>query len=71
MEKFCILVLLYGFFILSWDWWVFWVELVLEYYFIVFDFLGFGYLDKFIDYDYEILEQVDLVEVLLDFIGVI
>ncbi len=69
-EKPRTLVLLHGFPTSSWDWRALWAELALEYHLIAPDFLGFGYSDKPTDYDYEISEQADLVEALLDSIGV-
>lgn len=69
-EKPRTLVLLHGFPTSSWDWRAIWEELALEYHVIAPDFLGFGYSDKPANYDYEISEQADLVEALLDSIGV-
>jgi pimeloyl-ACP methyl ester carboxylesterase len=69
-EKPRTLVLLHGFPTSSWDWRALWEELALEYRLVAPDFLGFGYSDKPTDYDYEISEQADLVESLLDSIGV-
>lgn len=69
-EKPRTLVLLHGFPTSSWDWRALWAELALEYHLIAPDFLGFGYSDKPTDYEYEISEQANLVEALLDSIGV-
>lgn len=68
-EKSRTLVLLHGFPTSSWDWRALWEELALEYHLIVPDFLGFGYSDKPTDIDYEISEQANLVEALLDSMG--
>ncbi len=69
-EKPRTLVLLHGFPTSSWDWRSVWEELALEYRLVAPDFLGFGYSDKPTDIDYEISEQANMVEMLLDSIGV-
>ena len=69
-EKQKVLLLLHGFPTSSWDWRALWEELSLEYHLVAPDFLGFGYSDKPRDYDYTIADQADLVEALLDELGI-
>ncbi len=65
------LLLLHGFPTASWDWHKLWGDLMTSYRVIAADFIGFGYSDKPAGYHYSIFDQADLVEGLLDHLGVI
>ena len=64
------LLLLHGFPTSSWDWVKVWPELVRRYHVVAPDLLGFGWSEKPRHYDYLLTGQADLVEDLLDELGV-
>jgi len=55
------LVLIHGFPTSSWDWHALWPALTQRYFVIAIDMIGFGFSDKPIDYEYNIMDQADLV----------
>ncbi len=65
-----VLVLLHGFPTSSWDWHRIWDALTLRYRVIAFDFLGYGHSAKPSYFDYSLMAQADLVEELLQHLGV-
>lgn len=65
-----VLVLLYGFLIVLWDWYKVWLMFSVYYWVLIFDFIGFGFLDKFCDYVYFLVDQVDFIEEFLKVRGI-
>jgi pimeloyl-ACP methyl ester carboxylesterase len=61
-----VLLLLHGFPTASWDWHKIWPSLKEDFELVAPDFMGFGFSDKPLRYQYGILDQADLVEQLLD-----
>lgn len=66
-----LLLLIYGFLMVSWDWCKFWLELVGMYWLVVVDMLGLGFLVKLCGYCYMVSEQVDFFFVVLVEVGVV
>ena len=64
------LVLLHGFPTASWDWHKIWPSLIQEYRVIALDFMGFGFSAKPSDYTYNIADQADIVEYLLESLNI-
>ncbi|WP_250655707.1 alpha/beta fold hydrolase [Alkalimarinus coralli] len=64
------LVLIHGFPTSSWDWHVLWPALTERYFVIAIDMIGFGFSDKPVDYDYNIIDQADLLSGFLRELGV-
>ncbi|UZE96421.1 alpha/beta fold hydrolase [Alkalimarinus alittae] len=64
------LVLIHGFPTSSWDWHALWPGLTERYFVIAIDMIGFGFSDKPIDYDYNIVDQADLLSGFLRELGV-
>jgi len=60
-----VLLLLHGFPTASWDWYKIWDSLSQKFRVFAPDFLGFGFSDKPREYQYSILDQADMVELLL------
>lgn len=60
-----VLLLLHGFPTASWDWAKMWPSVVKDYRCIAADFIGFGFSDKPVNYNYSIMDQADLIEQLL------
>jgi len=67
-HKPCIL-LLHGYPTSSWDWSLLWPLLAADYRLIAPDFLGFGFSDKPYPHPYQISEQADMVELLVQRMG--
>jgi pimeloyl-ACP methyl ester carboxylesterase len=65
-----VLVLLHGFPTSSWDWYRVWDALTLRYRVIAFDFMGYGHSAKPVRFDYSLMTQSDLLEALLEQLGV-
>lgn len=65
-----VILLLHGFPTSSWDWYKIWPQLRKSYQLITLDFLGFGYSDKPRDHTYSFKEQADIVEQLLQKLGI-
>lgn len=61
--------LLHGFPTSSWDWYAIWPALSREYRLVAPDLLGFGFSDKPARHDYTIHEQADLMEALIERLG--
>lgn len=59
------LLLLHGFPTASWDWWKIWPTLSKHFHLLAPDFIGFGYSDKPRKYNYSLVDQADLAQVLL------
>ena len=59
------LLLIHGFPTASWDWWKIWPTLTQHYRVIALDMIGFGFSDKPSAYQYSILDQANIHEVLL------
>jgi pimeloyl-ACP methyl ester carboxylesterase len=64
------LVLIHGFPTASWDWKGVWADLASKYQVITFDMIGFGFSDKPTEYAYSIVDQANLVESILQEIGI-
>ncbi|TVT79410.1 alpha/beta fold hydrolase [Pseudomonas sp. H3(2019)] len=64
------LLLIHGFPTASWDWHYLWQPLTQRYRVIACDMLGFGDSDKPLDHEYCLLEQADLQQALLEYLGV-
>lgn len=64
------LVLIHGFPTSSWDWHALWPALTERYFVIAIDMIGFGFSDKPVDYDYNIIDQADLLSGFLRELGV-
>ncbi|MFD2230317.1 alpha/beta fold hydrolase [Alkalimarinus sediminis] len=64
------LVLIHGFPTASWDWHALWPALTERYFVIAIDLIGFGFSDKPVDYDYNVLDQADLLSGFLRELGV-
>lgn len=64
------LLLIHGFPTASWDWAWLWADLTKRYRCIAPDMMGFGFSAKPYHYDYSILDQADLHERLLEFLGI-
>lgn len=64
------LVLVHGFPTSSWDWHALWPALTERYFVIAIDMIGFGFSDKPLDYDYNIIDQADLLSGFLRELGV-
>ncbi len=60
-----VILLLHGFPTASWDWHLIWESLAGKFQLVAPDFLGFGFSDKPVDFNYSIGIQADLVEELL------
>lgn len=60
------LICLHGFPTSSWDWYKVWNELSKDFHVIAPDFIGFGFSEKPQEYQYSILDQADLIELLLE-----
>ncbi len=65
------ILLLHGYPTSSWDWERIWPLLEPNYRLIALDFLGLGFSDKPYPYEYLITEQADIVEALIDKLGLI
>lgn len=65
-----VLLCLHGFPTASWDWHRLWPELTSRWRVLALDMLGYGFSDKPADYDYSLLDQADIHEELLAFLGV-
>ena len=63
------LLLIHGFPTASWDWWPVWSALRERYRVVAMDMLGFGFSDKPQGHRYSIHEQADLVEGLVNELG--
>ena len=63
------ILLIHGFPTSSWDWVKLWPGLNEHYRLVAMDLLGFGFSDKPCPHDYRIMEQADLCEVLVEFLG--
>lgn len=64
------LVLIHGFPTSSWDWHALWPALSARYFVIAIDMIGFGFSDKPVDYEYNIIDQADLISGFLHELGV-
>lgn len=64
------LLLIHGFPTASWDWHYLWQPLAQRYRLIACDMLGFGDSAKPLDHEYSLLEQADLQQALLEYLGV-
>lgn len=64
------LILIHGFPTSSWDWHALWPALTERYFVIAIDMIGFGFSDKPVDYDYNIVDQADLLSGFLRELGV-
>lgn len=64
------LILIHGFPTSSWDWHALWPALTERYFVIAIDMIGFGFSDKPVDYDYNIIDQADLLAGFLRELGV-
>jgi pimeloyl-ACP methyl ester carboxylesterase len=64
------LVLIHGFPTASWDWYRIWPTLAERFDVVAPDMLGFGFSAKPTDYDYSVMDQATLHEVLLESLGV-
>jgi len=60
-----VLLMLHGFPTASWDWYKLWDKLSKKFRLIAPDFIGFGFSDKPREYQYSILDQADMLELLL------
>ncbi|MGB0907384.1 MAG: alpha/beta fold hydrolase, partial [Maricaulaceae bacterium] len=63
------ILLIHGFPTSSWDWAKIWTPLSEKYHLIAMDMLGFGLSDKPDPHDYSIHEQADIVEALIEKLG--
>jgi len=64
------LLLIHGFPTASWDWYRIWGELVKKYHVIAPDMIGFGFSAKPKNYTYSIMDQADLMEVMMEKMGI-
>jgi pimeloyl-ACP methyl ester carboxylesterase len=65
-----VLLLVHGFPTASWDWHALWDALCARFRVVAPDLIGFGFSDKPRRYPYSILDQADLVEAIVDHLGV-
>jgi len=64
------LILIHGFPTSSWDWVPLWKALTARYDVIAMDMIGFGFSDKPKSYNYSMIDQADLVEVMMEKMGI-